>query len=178
MTLYACRYKIRVLCYLLSHVDATSSPDAQLAILRSIRDVSDQVKAQILLPVMQMLVQDSPSKEKLAARYGSRLEEFTSLLLSSFDQSISDSLNEPDCNLWPIFILSLEHCFRSGGSLTVDESSISDDVLGSLLLPRDTLVDSLKRGLFASLSLEHKLEVCNVVLKMAIQDLRMVRDQL
>jgi U3 small nucleolar RNA-associated protein 10 len=97
---------------LLSHVNAISSPDVKIDILNIVGRVSDPVKAQFLLPMIQDLVQDLPPKEQAARKYGARLEEVTALALSSFDNSISDDLNKPDGTLWPVFISSLEHCFQ------------------------------------------------------------------
>jgi U3 small nucleolar RNA-associated protein 10 len=108
------RYKQRVLCYLLSHIDAIASPDAQLVLLRAIKNVSDPVKAQLLHPTIRKLVQPTTRKETLNDIYGVHLKEFTALVLSSFDQSIANDLNETRDDLWPTFLLCIDHCFKSG----------------------------------------------------------------
>jgi U3 small nucleolar RNA-associated protein 10 len=99
---------------LLSHVTAIPLPSAQLALLKAIEEVSDKVKAQLLLPVMQGLVNDSPPRTELARGFGSRLEEFASLVVSSFDASASGGLNEQDSPSWPMFVLALRHYFQTG----------------------------------------------------------------
>ena len=108
------RYKQRVLCYLLSHIDALASPDAQLVLLRAIENVSDPVKAQLLLPTIKKLVQPTTRTEILNDIYGDHLKEFTALVFSSFDNSIANDLNETNDDLWPTFLLCIDHCFKSG----------------------------------------------------------------
>jgi U3 small nucleolar RNA-associated protein 10 len=169
------RYKQRVLCYFLSHVDAIASPGAQLVLLRSIKNVSDPVKAQLLHPTINKLVQPTTRRETLNDIYGIHLKEFTALVFSSFDQSIANDLNETHDDLWPTFLLCIDYVFKSGMLIVLLRVNLLNSVLESASSPRAALVEGLEGGLFTSLSLERKVEVCNHVLQWGIRDPGMVR---
>jgi U3 small nucleolar RNA-associated protein 10 len=104
------RYKQRILSYLLSHVGAISLPSAKTALLKSMTNVSDGVKAQLLLPVIQGLVRGS-----IGDPSGS-FEEYATLVVSTFDKSSSDILNETSSASWPVFVSVLRQFFQSGTS--------------------------------------------------------------
>lgn len=104
------RYKQRVLSFIFSHVVAIGLASAKCTLLRSTENISDQVKVQALFPCLQELVQ-SPI---LGGRLGPHLEEYTALLLSSFDISSSNELNDPESSFRSVFISSLRQFFQPG----------------------------------------------------------------
>lgn len=102
------RYKRRILCYLLSHVQALSLPAAEVVLLKLVENVSDKAKAQILTPVITDLVTaDVPVQ-------GSIQEDLTSLCISSFDSSVTNDLNEARAPLWDLYISTIRRFFISG----------------------------------------------------------------
>ena len=91
------RYKRRILCYLLSHVQALSLAAAEVVLLKLVENVSDKAKAQILTPVITDLVTaDVPLQ-------GSIQEDLTSLWISSFDSSVTNDFNEARYHMCLIF---------------------------------------------------------------------------
>jgi U3 small nucleolar RNA-associated protein 10 len=84
-------------------------PRAKIALLKTLENISDEVKAQALMRVMQDLVQNS-----LVDQFGASLEEYATLVVSSFDKSSSGALNEESSSSWPIFVSVLRHFFPSG----------------------------------------------------------------
>jgi U3 small nucleolar RNA-associated protein 10 len=104
-------YKQRVMCFLLSHVNAACSPVAKVALLHILKGVSDKVKAQVLLPTIQEFVQEPVStRSEIFERHS---QEFYMLIMSCFDASVCNDLNDKSSSLWPVFLLSLRHCFSS-----------------------------------------------------------------
>jgi U3 small nucleolar RNA-associated protein 10 len=85
-------------------------PSAKIALLKSIENISDEVKAQELLPVMQELVQNL----RLSDQIDNCLEEYVTLVVSSLDKSSSSALNEENDTSWPIFVSVLRYFFQSG----------------------------------------------------------------
>jgi U3 small nucleolar RNA-associated protein 10 len=107
------RYKHRVLCYLLSHINALNIPNAQIALLKAIEAISDGAKAHVLLPTIHILL--SPSA--LAANENnSQLTELSDLVISCFDVSTAKDLNNEQDMLWDTFVAVLRVVFRSGQS--------------------------------------------------------------
>lgn len=104
------RHNQRILSYLLSHVCAIGLPSAKIALLQTVENISDGVKAQTLLPAIQNLVQ-SPI---LGDIFGASLEKYAALVISSFDKSSSGELNEQNSLSWPVFVSALRHIFQSG----------------------------------------------------------------
>lgn len=95
-------YKQRVVCYLLSHVNACQLPALQIALLRSLAAVSNGVKAQMLTPSLQVLSKDIASATvDILSR--STYQEHASLLVSSLDVTAVNDLNDADKPLWSIF---------------------------------------------------------------------------
>ena len=100
-----------MLCYLLSHVNAIGAAYPKLALLRTVKDVSDQVKAQVLLPTIQGLVGENSD---LVSRFGPMAEDFLTLVVSCLDGSVSSDLNEASSLLWPVFVHAVQYCFLLG----------------------------------------------------------------
>jgi hypothetical protein len=101
-----------VVCYLLSHVNAICLPTAQVALLKSIEDVSNKAKALVLLPTFNALVQEN-SPHEVANQV---LEEFACLVVASLDKTVSSDLNDQDGPLWDVFISTIRYYFTPGAS--------------------------------------------------------------
>lgn len=145
------QYKYRILCYLASHINVSTSPNPQLCLLRSISRISDEDKAAILLPSVKLIIEDVQVEDI----YGSTLEEFTSLLVSAFDVSSAKKLNADGNEMWKTY----RHCLRRFlGSGTLSSS------------PRTKLTEGLERGLFANLNMERKVELCSLLLDLSTED--------
>lgn len=99
-----------ILSYLLSHVCAISLLSVKIALLQTVGKISNGVKAQTLLPAIQNLVQNSLG----TAVSGASLEKYAALIISSFDVSSSDELNDQNSSLWPVFVSLLRYVFQSG----------------------------------------------------------------
>ncbi|KAJ7701560.1 hypothetical protein B0H17DRAFT_1195339 [Mycena rosella] len=142
-------YKHHILCYLLSHVHVLSLVSARIILLRSIGDISDKSKTEVLLPVLVALSQDDGTIPP-----DSPAEQFASLVVASFDLSASPALNDPKGSLWGVFFSVLQHYFKPGPATAC----------------RAILLHSLEHGLIASLSIDRKVEVCNLLLDVGTQD--------
>jgi U3 small nucleolar RNA-associated protein 10 len=106
------RYRQRVLCFILSHVNATGSSSAKLALLRSLASVSDSVKAELLVPTMQSLIRDPSTVHGQATLFGPCAEDLAILVVSSFDDSAANDLNDQESLLWAVFLRVLRHYFK------------------------------------------------------------------
>ncbi|KAJ7762738.1 hypothetical protein DFH07DRAFT_813302 [Mycena maculata] len=148
-------YKHHVLCYLLSHAHAVPLVSAQIALLTSVEDISDETKTQVLLPVLITL-----SEDDRPMRPGSPAEQFASLVLASFDLTASPALNNtkpasnPKEHLWTVFISVLKRYLNPGPTTAC----------------RAVLLQKLEQGLMASLIIERKVEVCNLLLDVGTKD--------
>jgi U3 small nucleolar RNA-associated protein 10 len=105
-------YKQRILCYLLSHVQACPLPTLQTALLRSLSHVSSPVKVEMLFD----LISDTIKKEKnvLENSYAEDAESFVKYLIGSFDSSACILLQEPGGKEWMLFCQVLTRLFRPG----------------------------------------------------------------
>ncbi|KAJ7630018.1 hypothetical protein DFH06DRAFT_704991 [Mycena polygramma] len=142
-------YKHHVLCYILSHVHVLQLLSARIALLRCIEDISDKSKTEILLPVLLSLTQDDRSIPS-----GSPAEQFASLVVASFDLSASSALNDAKDPLWSVFVSVIQHYFKSGPTTAC----------------RAVLLQRLEQGLIASLAIDRKVEVCNLLLNAGTSD--------
>ncbi|TFY70773.1 hypothetical protein EVG20_g2223 [Dentipellis fragilis] len=145
--------KRRVLCYLLSHANGCRLPEVKLSLLHMLEGVSDSNKALILLPSIQALSDEARSKA-LKAAFGSRFEEFATLLVSCIDVSTVSELNNNNGSLWPAFIAVLRHYLLPK----------------SLSSPRQALLHHLEHGVFSGLTLVRKLEICQLLLEISTED--------
>ncbi|KAF7326662.1 U3 small nucleolar RNA-associated protein 10 [Mycena venus] len=142
-------YKHNVLCYLLSHVHVLRLRSAQIALLKCIGDISDESKTEVLLPVLLALSQDNRSVQP-----GSPEEQLASLVLASCDLSASPALNDTKGPLWNVFVAVLQHFLQPGTSTAC----------------RAILLQRLEQGLFASLTIDRKVEACNLLLNAGTKD--------
>lgn len=102
-----CRYRRRVLCFLLSHIVTHPFPSARIALLRSIQAVTDFSKSHMLLPVMKALIQDPAS---IAQTFGTSFEAYVSLVVAGF---LSITPADLDKETWPVFVSGLQFYFHS-----------------------------------------------------------------
>ena len=107
------RYRQRILCYILSHVNGCQLPNARISLLQAIEDISDSVKSRTLLPALHALTDDTAS-EKLRGTFGLRFEEYSTLVVSSLDSSAVPDLNDSTINLWLTFLSLIRSQFRPG----------------------------------------------------------------
>ncbi|KAK2465147.1 hypothetical protein APHAL10511_002839 [Amanita phalloides] len=141
-------YKHRVLCYLLSHIQALSLPAAQVALLRLLENVFDEAKAQILFPLIKELVSaDLPV-------LGGVQEDLISLCISSFDSSAAAELNDAQGSLWGLYMSTIRRFYVSEVPLRL----------------RALLSMSMEKGLFAGLHQERKISLCELILEIGVQD--------
>ncbi|KAF8999772.1 hypothetical protein BDQ17DRAFT_1360346 [Cyathus striatus] len=105
-------YKHRVLCCLLTHITALPMQKSQCQLLESLSTVTDQAKAQILLPAIRS-VAASPISD-------SNSEQYASMLLSSFNSSVA-------VPLWNVFVSALRTYFKP------DTSGVLQSVLARSL---------------------------------------------
>lgn len=114
--LYFTSYKKRVLCYLLSHVDACTLVTLKISLLKSVAELSSPLKSKMLGLSVQSLYNEQ-SAIALSTRFGNLYEEYAVLLASSFDVSAAEGMNEVDGVGWTTYLQLVKHFFRSGGFL-------------------------------------------------------------
>jgi U3 small nucleolar RNA-associated protein 10 len=98
-----------VLCYILSHVHVLRLLPARIALLQCVEDISDKSKIEVLLPVLLALSQDNRSVQP-----ESPAEQFASLVVASFDLSVSSALNDTKGPLWDVFVAIVQHYLQPG----------------------------------------------------------------
>ncbi|KAI0920552.1 hypothetical protein AcV5_010550 [Taiwanofungus camphoratus] len=146
------RYKQRVICYLISHVNACQLPGAKLTLLKSIEMVSNENKAQELIPTLQLVSETMPLRCQTTLP-SAFYQALSALAVSSFDTSAATYLNDPSKPLWPVFEATLSFCFTHE----------------SMESTRSAITYQLQHGLFAKLSSERKVELCQMLLGLGSQ---------
>ncbi|KAG5644278.1 hypothetical protein DXG03_008763 [Asterophora parasitica] len=141
-------YKLRVLCFLLSHINAIALPTAQVSLLKSLDVISDSAKAQILLPTIRSLV------ASWKGDISDTQQELTDLALSCFDGSVAKELGDEHGELWNVFVSALRATFAPGAPST----------------SRAIVSQALGHGLFAVLTLERKISLCDLLLDLGAQN--------
>ncbi|KAH8112066.1 hypothetical protein DFH11DRAFT_1788270 [Phellopilus nigrolimitatus] len=132
----------RILCFLLSHVVCSPSLEIRLSILRAMRQVSDGVKLQMLLPIIE---------EHLDAPSPIADSELATLSLEAFDSSAAKDLNVDESRSWSVLLRALQH-YHSLGKITSEWTS---------------LCISLRASLFASLSNKRQVEISLKLIELA-----------
>ncbi|KAF8889071.1 hypothetical protein BD779DRAFT_1714897 [Infundibulicybe gibba] len=143
-------YKRRILCYLLSHISALPLLHVQLALLKCVENVQERTKAGVLLPVMQRLLKDGAYDAQ-----DPQLDELAVLLISSFDPSTANDLNDAKNALWGTLTSLISHFLPSGRKAPFSSSG--------------NYPDTERRSLRA-LNFERKIELCQLVLQIGSQD--------
>ncbi|KAF8192665.1 hypothetical protein K438DRAFT_2017867 [Mycena galopus ATCC 62051] len=141
-------YKHHVLCCILSHVHVLHLLSARIALLKCIEDISDKSKTEVLLPVLRALSQDDRPVQS-----GSPVEQFAALVVAAFDLSASPALNDSG-PLWDVFVATVQHYLEPGPTTAC----------------RAVLLQRLEQGLIASLVIDRKVEVCNLLLDAGTKD--------
>ena len=85
---------------MISHAVCCPSPVVRLSILRSVRHVSDSVKFQLLLPLIESQLSRPPSKGTDA--------DVEKSILEAFDGSAAKDLNQEEDNSWNILNRALK----------------------------------------------------------------------
>ncbi|RDB23790.1 U3 small nucleolar RNA-associated protein 10 [Hypsizygus marmoreus] len=137
-------YKHRVLCYLVSHINAIGVPGSQIALLNSLDSISDSVKAHVLLPTIKSIAADVEHAP----------HELSGLVVSCLDISVAKDLNDPTGTLWEVFVAVLRSSFAPGSPPHL----------------RAILGKSFAYGLFEALSAERKIALCELLLDFGTQD--------
>ncbi|KAG6888637.1 hypothetical protein C0992_007989 [Termitomyces sp. T32_za158] len=138
-------YKHRILCFIVSHVNALALPTFQIALLRSIESISDSAKAEILLPTIKGLLASRKSDATLC--------DLTDLVMSSFDGSVAKEFNEEKSALWDLYVSVVRFHFAPNAPLS----------------SRTIIARFLEHGLFSALSMERKICLCNLLLELGTQ---------
>ncbi|TFK48252.1 hypothetical protein OE88DRAFT_1664727 [Heliocybe sulcata] len=143
-------YKQRLLCYILSHVNACTILSVRLGLLRMVEGVRHPAKGKMLLGLIRDVVSEQPVRE-LQVTYGHRLQEYCMLLLQSFDVSLATEFNNAASVVWPVYLSSVRRVFN----------------VGSFASARAPLSRNLQSGLFTALGLDRQVELCYVLLACA-----------
>jgi U3 small nucleolar RNA-associated protein 10 len=96
---------------MLSHINALGIPGAQIILLKAIEAISDNAKAQVLFPTLQMLLSTSATETNES---NSQLAELSDIVVSCFDTSVANDLNDEQNILWDAFLSVLRGTFKSG----------------------------------------------------------------
>ncbi|KAI0790983.1 hypothetical protein C8Q75DRAFT_805854 [Abortiporus biennis] len=147
-------YKQRLLCSLISHIKACRVPSFKVTLLKSIESVSNAVKLQMLLPVIEELTSENTASS-VEKYLGSRYEEFACLLVSAFNSSAVKDLNNVDSPSCAVYQQTLRYYFLPGNSTAV----------------RHVLASYLKSDVFARLQIERKVEICELLFDVAQQSI-------
>ncbi|KAH9893998.1 hypothetical protein C8Q73DRAFT_694035 [Cubamyces lactineus] len=143
-------YKQRIMCYLLSHVNACPVVDVKASLLRSLDGVVNEVKAQVLVPTFEALLED----EVFSLASSPMLQDIATYAASAFDATAAHDINDTDKTTWALYERMLA-------------KAISDIHWAR---PRDALLHRLQHGLFAKLSIERKVQLCQKLLRIAVED--------
>ena len=148
-----------------------------MALLRSLAIVSSDVKADALLPTVQDFIQSPAPAHGLVPVLGPHAEEFATLVVSSFDASSADHLNDKSLSLWPVFLQMVHYFTRSGRgrfSLLFIVSHVS--LVDGMQSAHSVLVQILKSGLSLNLHIDRKIELCQLLLELGAKDGDAVRN--
>ncbi|KAF8064012.1 hypothetical protein FPV67DRAFT_198389 [Lyophyllum atratum] len=141
-------YKRRVLCFILSHINAITLPAAQIALLKSLEGIADSAKAQIMLPTMKTLV------SSMKADNTDTLQALTDLAISCFDASVAKDLNDEQGESWSVFVSVIRASFAPGAPST----------------SRAIISRAVQHGLFSALSSERQIALCDLLLDLGTQN--------
>ena len=103
-------------------------PAVKLFLVALLDQVSDQAKAEALLPTIQDLT-DKQRASDWEELFGSQFEEFATITVSALDPSISGHLNDTSGTFWPVFLDTIRFYFQPGEYLSSDctGSSLTHD---------------------------------------------------
>ncbi|KAG5637085.1 hypothetical protein H0H81_005818 [Sphagnurus paluster] len=141
-------YKHRILCFIMSHINAIDIAMVQISLLKSVEVISDSTKVQILLPTIKSLVQSINGEKTPVA------QELIDLLVSSFDTSAAKDLDLEQGEMWTVFKSVVRASFVPGAPPNVQK----------------TISKSLQEGLFTALNTERKVTLCHLLLDLGVQN--------
>ncbi|KAF9807205.1 hypothetical protein IEO21_08320 [Rhodonia placenta] len=139
-------YKQRIMCYLLSHVNACQLPDFKLSLLKSVELTSSEVKARMLLPTVQEHMDGSHQSPD------SQAQAVLPIVMSSFDDSSVADLNDTSKSTWAIY----EQIVQAALYLVKDA--------------KDVVIYQLQHGVFDKLSADRKVALSTHLLKISVQN--------
>ena len=108
-------YKHRIVCYLLSHINACASEFVQTRLLNCVAAIRHKAKSQILLPTIQALIEKATATQP-ADIFATSSENLTIQLLSCFDAAAAHLNENPSA--WNLFLLAIRTYLRSGGTIS------------------------------------------------------------
>jgi hypothetical protein len=88
-------------------------PVVKLFLVALLEQVSDQAKAEALLPTIQALT-DKERASDWEMLFGPQFEEFATITVSALDLSVSGRLNDTSGTLWPVFLDTIIFYFQPG----------------------------------------------------------------
>lgn len=139
-------------------------PAVKLFLVALLEQVSDQAKAEALLPTIQDLT-DKDRASHWEELFGPQFEEFATITVSALDSSISGHLNDTSSTFWPVFLDTIRFYFQPGKYLSSDcVELLLLPTVGSFSLPREALSKNLQGGLFTRLSLDQQTEICESII--------------
>lgn len=109
-------YRQRVLCYLLSHVNSCPLPSVKVALLRSLDSVSNEVKAQILMPTIEGLISERGVQDVAATKV---YQDLTTYAVSAFDASATADINDQEKPAWALYEKVLLTSLRDGMAISI-----------------------------------------------------------
>ncbi|KAI0830231.1 hypothetical protein BC628DRAFT_1357002 [Trametes gibbosa] len=144
-------YKERVLCFLLSHVNSCPLVDVKAGLLKSLDGVSNEVKAQVLVPTLEALLSEQGVQDVVSNKVHQDLATYA---VSAFDATVAPDINDPEKTMWTLYERVLLTALKNG----------------HWERPRAALVHRLQHGLFAKLSGERQVQLCLSLLRIAAED--------
>jgi hypothetical protein len=139
-------------------------PAVKLFLVALLERVSDQAKAEALLPTIRDLT-DKKRASDWEELFGPQFEEFATITVSALDLSISGRLNDTSGIFWPVFLDTVRFYFQPGKYLSSDcVESLLLPAIGPFTLPREALSKNLQGGLFTRLSLDRQTEICESII--------------
>jgi hypothetical protein len=139
-------------------------PAVKLFLVALLERVSDQAKAEALLPTIRDLTNKKRALD-LEELFGPQLEEFATITVSALDSSISGQLNDTSGTFWLVFLDTIRFYFQPGKYLSSDcVEFLHLPAVGTFTLPREVLSKNLQGGLFTRLSLDRQTEICETII--------------
>lgn len=114
-------YRQRVLCYLLSHVNSCPLPSVKVALLRSLDSVSNEVKAQILMPTIEGLISEQGLQDAAAVK---AYQDLATYAVSAFDASATADINDQEKPAWALYKKVLLTSLREGMVISIIWSAL------------------------------------------------------
>lgn len=105
-----------MLCYLLSHVNSCPLLSVKVALLQSLDSVSNEVKAQILMPTIEGLISEQRVQDVAAAKV---YQDLVTYAVSAFDASATADINDQEKTTWTVYEEVLLTSLRDGMAISI-----------------------------------------------------------